>query len=206
MGAHSGLNPVYMKAASRLGELLRQSGVGLVYGGGNCGLMGAVADGVLGLGPQDGSMHNSAVAGPEQNGSAPTSGYVVGVFPKDDLVPAERRHDGVNELIFTRSMHERKQIMFDKADALVALPGGLGTLDELVEVLDWKKLGHHKKPVLLLNVDGFFNGLQIQLQRQIADGFSSPQDLKLFEIVETPEELLQKMLLHWERCTPQSSL
>jgi uncharacterized protein (TIGR00730 family) len=130
-----GNNPAFVEAARSFGRILAESGIRLVYGGGSEGLMGALADAVLDHG-----------------------GVVTGVIP-DFLVNREHMLARVQERIVTRDMHERKQVMFERADAFVALPGGVGTLEELVEQLTWAQLGRHKKPILILNVERFWDPL-----------------------------------------------
>jgi uncharacterized protein (TIGR00730 family) len=131
-GSNPGINPAYAQAASRLGQSLAESGIGLVYGGGGRGLMGEVARSVLAHG-----------------------GHVTGIIPSF-LSEKERMLREAHEMIVVSDMHERKQLMFDRSDAFVALPGGIGTLEELVEQLTWAQLGRHTKPVVLVNVDGFW--------------------------------------------------
>jgi uncharacterized protein (TIGR00730 family) len=134
-GSGPGNDPAFVKAARELGEVLAANNIGLVYGGGNVGLMGEIAHAVL------------------ING-----GKVTGIIP-DFLVQREHAKGNIDNLIVTRDMHERKQKMFEHADAFVALPGGIGTLEELVEQLTWVQLGRHKKPVLLANIKGFWEPL-----------------------------------------------
>jgi uncharacterized protein (TIGR00730 family) len=131
----SGARPEYMAAANALGRTLAECGIGLIYGGGNTGLMGAVADGALAAG-----------------------GHVVGVIP-EVLVDLEVAHRGVTELHVTSTMHTRKALMAARADAFIILPGGYGTFEEMFEVLAWQTLKIHSKPVVLLNVAGFFDTL-----------------------------------------------
>jgi uncharacterized protein (TIGR00730 family) len=130
-----GKNPAFVEAARSFGRVLAENGIRLVYGGGSVGLMGALADAVLDHG-----------------------GAVTGVIP-EFLVNREHMLARAQERIITRDMHERKRIMFERADAFVALPGGVGTLEELVEQLTWAQLGRHKKPILILNVEGFWDPL-----------------------------------------------
>jgi uncharacterized protein (TIGR00730 family) len=146
-----GKNPAYMQAATRFGRILAENGIRLVYGGGAVGLMGALAESVLDHG-----------------------GLVTGVIP-DFLVNREHMLTRVQERIVTPDMHERKRVMFEHADAFVALPGGVGTLEELVEQMTWAQLGRHKKPILILNVDGFWEpaGISAPSHRVIRCGFSS---------------------------------
>jgi len=134
-GSGPGTDPQFMQAASALGKSFAEAGIGLVYGGGSIGLMGAVADGVLDHG-----------------------GRVTGIIP-DFLTTREHALDRVQELIVTDNMHERKQLMFERSDAFVALPGGIGTLEELVEQMTWAQLGRHTKPVLLANIGNFWEPL-----------------------------------------------
>jgi uncharacterized protein (TIGR00730 family) len=134
-GSGPGTDPAYIEAARVFGQILAEHGIGLVYGGGGEGLMGEVANAVL-------------VGG----------GEVVGIIP-EFLVAREHAHKRVPNLIVTRDMHERKQKMFEMADAFVAFPGGVGTLEEIVEQMTWAQLGRHKKPILLANISGFWQPL-----------------------------------------------
>ena len=134
-GSSPGTNPAFVESARALGQAMAEQGVGLVYGGGGEGIMGEIANTVLRHG-----------------------GKVTGIIP-EFLVAREHAHKNVRNLIVTRDMHERKRTMFEMADAFVALPGGIGTLEELVEQLTWVQLGQHKKPVLLANIEGFWEPL-----------------------------------------------
>ncbi len=134
-GSGPGKNPKFVKAATAFGKILANSGIGLVYGGGTIGLMGAVSESVIKHG-----------------------GQVIGVIP-DFLAAREIAKRDATELVVTRDMHERKRIMFERSDAFVALPGGLGTLEELTEQLTWAQLGRHNKPILLANLDNFWDPL-----------------------------------------------
>ncbi|WP_024510745.1 TIGR00730 family Rossman fold protein [Bradyrhizobium sp. ARR65] len=134
-GSGPGTNPKYIEGAKALGKAFAENGVRLVYGGGSLGMMGAVATAVLDHG-----------------------GMVTGIIP-DFLTLRENALTRVQEMIVTPDMHERKRLMFERSDAFVALPGGLGTLEELVEQLTWQQLGRHSKPVLLANIDGFWEPL-----------------------------------------------
>ncbi|MTI16726.1 TIGR00730 family Rossman fold protein [Rhodobacteraceae bacterium RKSG542] len=146
-GSGAGTDPAYEAAARLLGQSLAQEGIRLVYGGGSVGLMGAVANSVLDAGGQ--------VSG------------VIPEFLKDKEVMLDRAHD----LIVTDDMHERKRLMFEKADAFIALPGGIGTLEELVEMLTWAQLGQHQKPVLLANINGFWEPLKLLLDHMREEEF-----------------------------------
>lgn len=134
-GSGPGNNPKFVESARNFGRILARNDIGLVYGGGSIGLMGAVAESVV------------------DNG-----GKVTGIIP-DFLKARELMFRRAQEMIVTRDMHERKRLMFERADAFVALPGGVGTLEELVEQLTWAQLGRHKKPILMANIDGFWNPL-----------------------------------------------
>jgi len=155
-GSNSGSKPIYTERAIALGTRLAKDGITLVYGGGNVGLMGVVADSVLAAG-----------------------GEVVGVIP-EQLVNWEVAHKGLTRLEVVSSMHERKARMFDISDGFVALPGGFGTLDEMFEMLTWRQLGIGDKPCAFFDVDGFYTPLMGMLDRMVADRFLHPdqrQDL-----------------------------
>jgi uncharacterized protein (TIGR00730 family) len=146
-GSNAGSKPVYTERAMALGDRIAKQGLALVYGGGNVGLMGVVADAVLAAG-----------------------GEVIGVIPQQ-LVDWEVAHRGVTKLEIVDSMHERKARMFDLSDAFVALPGGFGTLDEMFEMLTWRQLGLGDKPCAFLDVDGFYAPLMQMLDRMVAERF-----------------------------------
>jgi uncharacterized protein (TIGR00730 family) len=170
-GSNVGGRPEYAEAARRVGALIAGAGLDLVYGGGNVGLMGVLADAALGAG-----------------------GEVVGVIPAD-LRDRELAHAGLHELIVVGTMHERKAKMADLSDAFAALPGGYGTLDELFEVLTWAQLGIHAKPIGLLDVGGFFGPLLAALDQMERERFLRPQHRALLHVADTPERLLE-LLLH----------
>ena len=149
-GSNSGSKPVYTERAMALGARIARDGLQLVYGGGNVGLMGVVADAVL------------------QGG-----GEVIGVIP-EQLVNWEVAHKGVTKLEVVGSMHERKMRMFDLADGFVALPGGFGTLDEMFEMLTWRQLGIGNKPCAFLDVDGFYGPLVAMVDRMVEERFLHP--------------------------------
>ena len=134
-GSRNGQNQAFMAAASSLGQQMGQQGIGLVYGGGSLGMMGEVARATLSAG-----------------------GRVTGIIP-EFLVKAEAMLDDCDEVIITKDMHERKRLMFERSDAFVALPGGIGTLEELVEQLTWAQLGRHKKPIVIANIADFWTPL-----------------------------------------------
>jgi len=146
-GSGPGTNPRFIEAAIALGKAIAENGIRLVYGGGSVGMMGAVASAVLDHG-----------------------GAVTGIIP-EFLRRSENALTRVQEMIVTPDMHERKRLMFERSDAFVALPGGIGTLEELVEQLTWKQLGRHEKPVLLANIDHFWEPLLLLLSHMRATQF-----------------------------------
>jgi uncharacterized protein (TIGR00730 family) len=168
-GASAGMSPGYREAAGGFGGLLAREGIGLVYGGGAIGLMGALADGVLAAG-----------------------GHVIGVIPHA-LDTREVAHRGLSELRVVSSMHERKAQMADLADGFVALPGGIGTLEELFEIWTWAQLGIHLKPCALLNVNGFYTGLVSFLDHVVSEGFLKPVHRGALMVETCPQTLLSKM-------------
>lgn len=169
-GSSHGLNPVYGSAAKELGYLLAQNDHTLVYGGGNVGLMGVVADAVL-----------------EKGGKA------IGVIPKF-LMDREVGHTSLTSLEIVTSMHERKKRMADLSDAFVAIPGGWGTLEELAEILTWKQLSLLNQPVGVLNVNGFFDPLLEQMQRMVIEGFLQEQNLRSVKTGNSPAEILSLLI------------
>jgi uncharacterized protein (TIGR00730 family) len=168
-GSKTGPRAAYPEAARALGARLAAEGVGLVYGGASVGLMGVVADAALEGG-----------------------GEVIGVIPRG-LAAKEIAHPGLTELLVVGSMHERKALMADLADAFVALPGGLGTLEEIAEALTWAQLGLHHKPCSLLNVAGYFDGLVAFLDHAVAEGLLRPEHRALVCVEATPEALLARL-------------
>jgi uncharacterized protein (TIGR00730 family) len=165
-GSRFGHSPAFADAARTLGELIGKSGATLVYGGGRVGLMGAVADAVMACG-----------------------GQVIGVIPQA-LMDREVGHEGLTELHVVQTMHERKQLMAERADAFISLPGGIGTLEELYEVWSWQQLGYHDKPVALLNVDGYYDAL-LQFHRVMhSRGFVSDAQFNALLVETDPARLL----------------
>ena len=165
-GSSTPADPRYADAAQALGTELADRGIELVFGGGQVGLMGVLADAALAAG-----------------------GRVIGVIPVG-LFSKEVGHTGLTELHEVATMHERKQLMYDLADAFIALPGGLGTLDELAEVVTWAQLGLHRKPVALLDVDGFWDPLVGQLDRMVGVGLLKQANRALVLRAETPVDAL----------------
>ena len=165
-GSSRGVDPRHTDVARRLGTLLAGEGIDLVYGGGSVGLMGAVAD--------------AALAG---------GGRVVGVLPRG-LFARELAHPGLTELVEVASMHERKQLMFDRSDGFVALPGGLGTLEELAEVATWAQLGIHGRPIAVVDTGGYWQPLAAFLDRAVAEGFLRPPSRDRVLWVDRVDDLL----------------
>ena len=177
-GSSFGIRPAYREAAQRLGKLLAERGIGLVYGGGCVGLMGALADAVLAGG-----------------------GEAIGVIP-DSLMRREVGHRGLTKLHVVNTMHERKKLMADLADAFIALPGGYGTLEELLEAVTWSQLGIQQKPCCLLNVEKYWDGLLAVLDRAVDEGFVRKENAQLVLVAQNPETMLER-LLEW---TPPAHL
>ncbi len=169
MGSRDGTNSAYRKTALELGEAMAVRGHSLVYGGGNTGLMGAVADAMVAKGAD-----------------------TFGVIP-EALAELEVAHQGLTELVITRGMHTRKKAMLERADAFVALPGGLGTFEELFEALTWQQLGYHSKPVGLLNIDGFYDLLLEFLDRATRSGFISEYHRSTLIVDDTIDGVLAKI-------------
>jgi uncharacterized protein (TIGR00730 family) len=165
-GSNSGSRPAYERAAWEMGAALARRGLELVYGGGRVGLMGAIADAVLAEG-----------------------GKVIGIIP-EALVAKEVAHRGLTELRVVNSMHERKAMMVELADAFIALPGGFGTLEEFCEVLTWAQLGLHQKPHGLLNVEGFYDPLLSFFDHAVAENFVRPAHRSLVLAEKEPDRLL----------------
>ncbi len=168
-GSGVGHDPVYAKAAKELASLFCRTETTLVYGGGNIGLMGILADEVL-----------------------KNQGNVIGVIP-DFLVQREVGHHGITRLEIVQSMHERKKRMADLADAFIAMPGGWGTLDELAEILTWKQLKLIHQPIGLLNINSFFDPLIQQMEHMVASGFLKQENLDDLRIENTTHQLLTSL-------------
>jgi hypothetical protein len=168
-GANSGSRASFAQAAREFGALLVRHGIELVYGGGNVGLMGAVADGAL-----------------------EARGHVIGVIPRA-LVDKELAHKGAQEMRVVATMHERKALMAELSDGFVALPGGFGTLDEICEVLTWSQLGFHAKPCAFLDVDGYWRPLQAMLDAAVEHGFLRSDNRELALWGDDAGELLERM-------------
>jgi uncharacterized protein (TIGR00730 family) len=168
-GSRPGSRPEYVEDAREIGRLLAERGIGLVYGGASVGMMGAVADAVLRGG-----------------------GEVIGIIP-ESLMRAEVAHDHLTELHVVRSMHERKALMAELSDAVISLPGGVGTFEELFEAITWSQLGIHRKAIGLLNTSGFYEAFLALMEHAIAEGFVLPEHRALFVAAPDPATLLDRI-------------
>jgi hypothetical protein len=168
-GSQPGAKPAYLQAARELGALLARRGVAVVYGGGHVGMMGALADGALAAG-----------------------GRVIGVIP-EHLMRPEVAHQGLTELLVVDSMHTRKRIMASRSDAFVVLPGGYGTFEEMFEMVTWRQLQLHAKPVGLVNVEGYFDHLLAFLQHAAGQQFIRPQHRGLLTVDASVPALLERL-------------
>ncbi len=168
-GSRFGADAAYREAARAVGQSIGQRGWQLVYGGGNVGLMGVVADAALAAG-----------------------GRVVGVIPRT-LMEREVGHAGLSEQHVVDTMHQRKQMMAQRAHAFLALPGGIGTLEELYEVWTWRQLGYHDNPIGLLNIQGYYDTLLAFMQRTVSDGFLGSEQMALVTTGSDPESLLSEL-------------
>lgn len=158
-GSNAGTRPAYAQAAADFGRVLAAHGATLVYGGGSVGLMKIAAESALAAG-----------------------GQVIGVIT-EQLMVREVGHPGLTELTVVPTMHERKRLMADRADAFVALPGGFGTFDEFCEMATWNQLAIHVKPLVLVNIEGYFDGFLAQVDRGVDDGFLKPEHRTMVEVV-----------------------
>lgn len=167
-GSSPGARPEYARAAREMAGAIVERNLALVYGGSRQGLMGILAEAVLGIG-----------------------GEVIGVIP-EGLFPKETPHLGLTELHTVQSMHERKQVMADLSDGFIAMPGGVGTLEELTEIYTWSQLGLHRKPCGLLNVEGYYDGLTRFLDHAVHEGFLKPIQRDTLMVHEDPRALLDE--------------
>jgi uncharacterized protein (TIGR00730 family) len=168
-GSNFGTDPAYAEGARALMKLFAERGIGLVYGGGNVGLMGVLADSALAAGIE-----------------------VIGVMPRA-LIEREIGHRGITELRMVDSMHERKAQMAELSDAFVAVPGGIGTLEELIEVYSWSQLGFHRKACGALNVRGYYDGLAAFLDHAVTEGFLRPEHRGMLTVASDPAALLDQL-------------
>lgn len=166
-GAGAGQRSEYKESALNLGKVLASQNIGLVYGGGATGMMGAVADGAISSG-----------------------GYVKGIIPQF-LIDREVAHDGVDEMIIVETMHERKAALEEEGDGIIMLPGGAGTLEEFFEIFTWGQLGLHEKPIGILNIAGYFDELIALLEKLIQEGFLEARFRNLVQIETDPNRLLE---------------
>lgn len=163
-GSSSRVAENYREAARQLGEALARQGIELVYGGGRIGLMGICADAALAAG-----------------------GRVTGIIPRH-LHDVEVGHQGATRLLVTENMHERKRLMFEMSDAFLVLPGGLGTLDETFEIITWRQLALHDKPIIVVDIEGYWRPFRALVQHVVDEGFARPTVLSLFKVVPSIEE------------------
>lgn len=178
-GSSDGTNAAYITAARVMGQALAARGFELVYGGGHVGLMGVIADAALEAG-----------------------GRVIGVMPQS-LIDKEIAHRGLTELLVVQSMHERKAKMAELSDAFIAMPGGFGTYDEFCEILTWAQLGYHRKPVAMLNVAGFYDGLLAFFDYAMHEGFIRSQHRAMLLVHSDPLALLDDIINHEPAFTPK---
>lgn len=173
-GSSPGRDEIYVKAGHLLGRSIAKAGLRLVYGGGNKGIMGAVADGALRAG-----------------------GKVTGIIPRFlmNKEATESALTRLDELVITDNMHERKHAMFEKSDAFVALPGGIGTVEEIVEIMTWAQLGHHRKPIVFANVGGFWDPMLSLIDHMKAEGFVHTSHLVQPLVVDEPEAVVAAIMI-----------
>jgi len=165
-GSSAGRSPIYRAAAERLGRLLAENRIRLVFGGGRIGLMGILADSVIAAG-----------------------GSAIGVIPRF-LETREVGHQAVDKLYIVESMHERKKLMFDLSDAFAVLPGGFGTLDETFEVITWRQIKLHDKPIIMIDIDGYWRPFLDLAEQAIGQGFARPECRQLFTVVSDVDEVI----------------
>lgn len=178
-GSSTGDNPKYIEQAKILGREMVERDFHLVYGAGNVGLMGIIADEILRLG-----------------------GEVVGVIPQH-LVDMEVAHTGITELVITDTMHERKAIMADRSDGFIAMPGGIGTLEEVVEVMTWTQLGLHQKPIAFFNVEGYYSKLFEYFRHMINEKFLKPKHIDQLILNDEASTLLKEIEAYKSTYTPK---
>ncbi|BAB54195.1 MULTISPECIES: TIGR00730 family Rossman fold protein [Mesorhizobium] len=173
-GSSPGRNEIYAKAGHLLGRSIAKAGLRLVYGGGTKGIMGAVAEGALKAG-----------------------GKVTGIIPRFliNREATETALDRLDELLITDNMHERKHKMFEKSDAFVALPGGIGTVEEIVEIMTWAQLGHHRKPIVFANINGFWDPMTALLDHMTAEGFIHTAQRVKPLVVNDPEAIVAAIMV-----------
>lgn len=172
-GSSVGRDETYLRAGRALGRSIARSGLRLVYGGGTKGIMGAVSEGTLQAG-----------------------GAVLGIIPRFlmNKEASERDLERLSELVVTDNMHQRKHLMFEQSDAFVALPGGIGTVEEIVEIMTWAQLGHHRKPIVFGNVNGFWNPMMALMEHMTAEGFIHTAQRVRPLVVDDPETIVPAIL------------
>lgn len=171
-GSSKGHNPIYEQEAKRLVHALKRYDCELIFGAGSVGIMGVLADEYLKIG-----------------------GHCVGVIPSF-MEPWEVKHTGIQECFVTESMHARKQLMANRADGVIALPGGFGTLDELFEMLTWKQLDLHQMPISILNTHGYYDHLLAQMQHMVDEGFLKVPNLEALQVEQDPDKLIDWMMAY----------
>lgn len=169
-GSSAGSNPLYAQSAKELGVFLAEHNFRLVYGGASIGVMGAVAQKMI-----------------------DHKGTVVGIMPQS-IIDLEVAHKGLSEFIKTDNMHERKQLMHDMSEIFIALPGGMGTMDELCETITWSQLDFHKKPTIIFNINGYYDHFVAHIRQMNREGFYSDEHMKLFTVCSTLKELENELL------------
>ena len=171
------IDPIYFDSASKLGHLLAERNINLINGAGKTGLMGASSDAALKAG-----------------------GTVTGVIPQF-MVENGWHHNQLTQLVVTETMHERKQLMAKMSDGVIALPGGCGTMEELMEIITWKQLGLFLKPIIILNIDGFYDPLLCMFQKAIDTHFMRPEHGAIWQVAQTPEEAIDMLynIPHWNK-------
>lgn len=174
-GSANGADPIYPQTAKELGQRMAAAGIGLVYGGATVGLMGILADAVIAGGAE-----------------------VVGVMP-DVLMDREIANRNVTHFHVVKTMHERKALMYEHADAFIALPGGYGTLDEFIEIVTWAQLKLHQKPCILINTNGYYDGFLAFLDHAMSEGFLKPENRKLIQVADNAESALEMAQAGWDR-------
>jgi len=170
-GSSTGNNPVYSNFAVKLGEYFAQNSIPLIYGGGDIGLMGIISSTVMNRG-----------------------GHVTGIIP--EKINDHVSHQNITELIIVKTMHERKALMYSMSDGFICLPGGIGSLEEVLEVFTWLQLGYHSKPVLIFNINGFYNNLISQFEFMVSEGFLKDTHLSNLIVKENFDNLLKEMFVN----------
>ena len=180
-GSADGADPAYVQTAKELGQRIAAAGLGLVFGGATVGLMGVLADAALAGGAE-----------------------VIGVMP-EVLMDREIANRGITHFHVVKTMHGRKALMYDHADAFIALPGGYGTLDEFMEIVTWAQLKIHQKPCILLNINGYYDSFLAFLDHAVAQGFIKPENRKLIQVAEDAEAALTITQHHWKTQQSESA-